>query len=1189
MRASGKSLQQYVADEVVVPVDKKLPQEFKVAQQLFIVSNCNCTTLIMTSLANQLKKLAVPQTSSLLQDFKRSSFLFDTKEATSIDRDTVYALGVNGLKELETLNKAFKTFHSSLFSESSKLMERSVHTQAVNQNLDKEIKKFLILLSPYFLLRPAHKALEWMIYRFHIEKYNIDDLLACIIPYHDTNYFVRVIQMLDLKSPTHRWNWLMPIQKPGVPLAKGTLFTHCYKDLGFLKFVCSLVSISLQVHALHHSSCGHTVINFYVTTVIGSLEVADKVREEYVSILYPFLSAGLKSENKDCIAATYMVLCQLVRKIQLDKDWLEKLLHLLILKIDDSLKKEAISCLCLVFQLQDIKIINKRLITDLSGITGLTEILSEISSKCSIDSFLKAYGKFLLENFFSSWNEDQQESKNKVFSVFKTVAMDTVISDLIKFLLQLFIDSSKKTSKDTKKRMQHKVAEAFHHIERKYPEKFDEAIKKFGHSEIVDEILIKISPDPNLHIHHANSRIRKQATKQLITLVEKNEVEDDSNICDILLARIDDDNPNIVKMVLNMKENILKVVDKSLLVEKISKLVLKNQYYKKKKWRKIVGLYRHMLLLVIDSSSDEKLICQSILSLIPLLYCCSQKDYTHLSEIYLQKFSDKTSILGNLKKENADLLKDKDDFPDQINTYNIRMIKCLKLWCKEIQFLRKRQILELLCESVQVSHDLSYHQSILFFLALCILPDLSHSSNSIEKIELVRLAFKFVDSLSSFKIIKLNVDVELSEALCSAFSSQISQKSLPYEGICYSILNMISSLEVPEKLKETRCWSTGLNDNDLSELYLLMMVEAFSATTKMHSTKSFTKEFCNFFSKVYKDHFGESSNILKFLLMLCNQIIQSDQLKFRQVDESVMNFSLELLRFTVSEEKDSSWLIESSCCVVPSMMTVLLSSCEAWRKAILDCMAEILRNKNNKGDLLYLNLISYLTEHREELINDDRCLPQLIQQFHEIKSNESPRKSKRVRKTNAVSAILELISDSSVGDDIKSSLLDCLSLINSSIILQDTNSYLSELTESTDMTILSSSKYRVALKLLHSSYTSNAVHLISNISCKEYTTFSSALKISESPSGLITMQKTALSLVNKDFFESISSLEIQSKLFAELLDLHITCRNSEITAMITHCLKKIQINSEIIVGELANFLEDSLQLKKFKEAKKVRR
>lgn len=47
----------------------------------------------MTSLANQLKKLAVPQTSSLLQDFKRPSLLFDTKEATSIDRDSVYALG----------------------------------------------------------------------------------------------------------------------------------------------------------------------------------------------------------------------------------------------------------------------------------------------------------------------------------------------------------------------------------------------------------------------------------------------------------------------------------------------------------------------------------------------------------------------------------------------------------------------------------------------------------------------------------------------------------------------------------------------------------------------------------------------------------------------------------------------------------------------------------------------------------------------------------------------------------------------------------------------------------------------------------------------------------------------------------------------------------------------------------------
>ena len=46
-----------------------------------------------TSLAQQLKRLAVPQTSLLGQDLKKASFLFDPNEAASLDRDVVFAIG----------------------------------------------------------------------------------------------------------------------------------------------------------------------------------------------------------------------------------------------------------------------------------------------------------------------------------------------------------------------------------------------------------------------------------------------------------------------------------------------------------------------------------------------------------------------------------------------------------------------------------------------------------------------------------------------------------------------------------------------------------------------------------------------------------------------------------------------------------------------------------------------------------------------------------------------------------------------------------------------------------------------------------------------------------------------------------------------------------------------------------------
>lgn len=48
----------------------------------------------MTSLAEQLKRLALPQTDpSLLDRSEAASLLFSCKEAASIDRDTFFAIG----------------------------------------------------------------------------------------------------------------------------------------------------------------------------------------------------------------------------------------------------------------------------------------------------------------------------------------------------------------------------------------------------------------------------------------------------------------------------------------------------------------------------------------------------------------------------------------------------------------------------------------------------------------------------------------------------------------------------------------------------------------------------------------------------------------------------------------------------------------------------------------------------------------------------------------------------------------------------------------------------------------------------------------------------------------------------------------------------------------------------------------
>ena len=41
-------------------------------------------------------------------------------------------------------------------------------------------------LTPYFLLRPSLKVLEFLIRTYNVQEHNVDDLLMCALPYHST-------------------------------------------------------------------------------------------------------------------------------------------------------------------------------------------------------------------------------------------------------------------------------------------------------------------------------------------------------------------------------------------------------------------------------------------------------------------------------------------------------------------------------------------------------------------------------------------------------------------------------------------------------------------------------------------------------------------------------------------------------------------------------------------------------------------------------------------------------------------------------------------------------------------------------------------------------------------------------------------------------------------------------------------
>lgn len=124
----------------------------------------------MSSLSKQLAAIAASSSHQLDLKAQRvahgKSLLFDSKIAVSQDFDTLYQICLEGWEDLCQLDTRFLVYGNSIFSEQSKDQERGQMTAAQNTELDLVIQSFLGLASSRLLLKPAQKAVEWLVRRF---------------------------------------------------------------------------------------------------------------------------------------------------------------------------------------------------------------------------------------------------------------------------------------------------------------------------------------------------------------------------------------------------------------------------------------------------------------------------------------------------------------------------------------------------------------------------------------------------------------------------------------------------------------------------------------------------------------------------------------------------------------------------------------------------------------------------------------------------------------------------------------------------------------------------------------------------------------------------------------------------------------------------------------------------------------
>jgi U3 small nucleolar RNA-associated protein 10 len=123
-----------------------------------------------TALQKQLATIAASSTHQLDLRAQKSahgkSLLFDYKVAASQSFENVYLICYEGYRDLCALDPRFLAFAKNLFSEQSKAEDRTQMTKDENTQLNKVLEAFITLVGPRLLLKPAEKALEWLVRRF---------------------------------------------------------------------------------------------------------------------------------------------------------------------------------------------------------------------------------------------------------------------------------------------------------------------------------------------------------------------------------------------------------------------------------------------------------------------------------------------------------------------------------------------------------------------------------------------------------------------------------------------------------------------------------------------------------------------------------------------------------------------------------------------------------------------------------------------------------------------------------------------------------------------------------------------------------------------------------------------------------------------------------------------------------------
>jgi hypothetical protein len=218
---------------------------------------------------------------------------------------------------------------------------------------------------------------------------------------------------MKFDDPADKWYFLADVKKSSSPLSKYAIWNHGASFPAFLEFVGKFTYEAIKEFG-QRSGTLQTMISFYLTTVVGTLEQAPVVNENIILAVVKYLIKTYKSNVIDYTAAGYMITAHLLTKTKLIVKVLSEIMDRILSNVHPQLSQNVFLIFVLMFQTQSNELeINNAALEKLMEFKWCLKALDQIQNQGkSTINFQKALIKAIMKKI---QNKDDKYQKVKEF------------------------------------------------------------------------------------------------------------------------------------------------------------------------------------------------------------------------------------------------------------------------------------------------------------------------------------------------------------------------------------------------------------------------------------------------------------------------------------------------------------------------------------------------------------------------------------------------------------------------------------------------------------------------------------------------------------------------------------------------------------------------------------------------------